>query len=158
MRGGEQGSDHGSAGFIGSHLIDRLIERRDVESIVAVDNLWTGRWENLGHISDPRLERVTAYIETFRSEIVFDEVLHLASPASPQWYFTDPGATVAANVGGALRIKELLRPGGRFCFTSSSEVYGDPQISPQPESYLGVVDCTGPRAAYELCLNLGDGV
>jgi len=139
----------GGAGFIGSHLIDRLLERRDIDKIVAVDNLWTGRWENLAHISDPRLERVTGDIESFHSKLLFDEALHLASPASPQWYFTDPGATVAANVGGALRIKELLRPGGRFCFTSTSEVYGDPEVSPQPETYRGKVDCTGPRGAYD---------
>src|SRR3954451_23182473 len=61
----------------------------------------------------------------------------------------EPERTISANLMGAFRLRELLRPGGKFCFTSTSEVYGDPLVSPQPESYRGSVDCTGPRAAYD---------
>lgn len=139
----------GGAGFIGSHLVERLLVRPDVTDVVVVDNLWTGVWENLEHVRDPRLKRVTKHIEDFRAETKFDEVIHLASPASPKWYMADPRSTISANVGGALRLLDLLKVGGRFSFTSTSEVYGDPKVTPQPETYRGSVDCTGPRAAYD---------
>ncbi len=139
----------GGAGFVGSHLVDRLLARQDIEKLIVVDNLWTGEINNLAHISDPRLKIEIQDIETFRSDIRFDEVYHLASPASPQHYSSKPDKTISANIIGAMRLKELMKPNGKFCFTSSSEVYGDPKISPQPESYLGSVDCTGPRASYD---------
>jgi nucleoside-diphosphate-sugar epimerase len=79
----------------------------------------------------------------------FDEIYHLASPASPPWYMRDPLRTIRANVVGTLRLLDLLRPGGLIAFTSTSEVYGDPLVTPQPESYRGSVDCTGPRSSYD---------
>jgi UDP-glucose 4-epimerase/UDP-glucuronate decarboxylase len=139
----------GGCGFIGSHLVDRLLRRTDLRQLVVVDNLWTGLRDNLAHIRDPRLELQVCDVETFRSTDRFDEILHLASPASPPWYMAQPVRTVSANVGGALNLLNLLVPGGRFCFTSTSEVYGDPLVSPQPESYRGSVDCTGPRSSYD---------
>jgi UDP-glucose 4-epimerase/UDP-glucuronate decarboxylase len=139
----------GGCGFIGSHLVDRLLLREDVGSVVIVDNLWTGLQENIAHIEDPRLTLEIADAETFRSSQKFDEILHLASPASPPWYMREPVRTIKANIGGALNLLDILKPGGRFCFASTSEVYGDPLISPQPESYRGSVDCTGPRSAYD---------
>lgn len=139
----------GGCGFIGSHLCDRLLERDDVGKVVCVDNLWTGRVDNIRHIADPRFDLVEGTIEGFRTRQLFDEVIHLASPASPVWYMGSPRRTIEANLLGALRMIDLLAPGGRFCFTSTSEVYGDPLVSPQPESYRGSVDCTGPRAAYD---------
>jgi nucleoside-diphosphate-sugar epimerase len=139
----------GGAGFIGSHIVDRLVKRRDIESIVVVDNFWTGLRTNLAHINDARLRIETCDVETFRSDIKFDEVIHLASPASPPWYMREPVRTIKANVGGALNLIGLLKSKGRISFTSTSEVYGDPLISPQPESYRGSVDCTGPRASYD---------
>lgn len=139
----------GGAGFLGSHLIDRLLQRDDISRIVAVDNLWTGTWDNLGHVVDPRLVLVTSAIESFQSEIRFDEAYHFASPASPIWYMSNPRATISANLIGAMRIYDLLQEDGVFCFTSTSEVYGDPSITPQSERYKGLVDCTGPRAAYD---------
>lgn len=139
----------GGAGFIGSHLADRLLQRSDVERLVVVDNLWTGLRENLAHIRDNRFTFVRSDIESFQSPDMFDEVYHLASPASPPWYMQEPERTISANLLGAFRLRDLLLPGGRFCFTSTSEVYGDPLISPQPESYRGSVDCTGPRASYD---------
>jgi nucleoside-diphosphate-sugar epimerase len=88
-------------------------------------------------------------VEAFRSSREFDEIYHLASPASPPWYMKEPERTISANLIGAMRLRDLLKPSGRFCYTSSSEVYGDPLVSPQPETYRGSVDCTGPRSAYD---------
>ena len=139
----------GGSGFIGSHLVDRLLRRADLESLVVVDNLWTGSQQNLAHINDARLSLEIRDAETFSSSQRFDEIIHLASPASPSWYMREPARTIKANVGGALNLLTLLKPGGRFCFASTSEVYGDPLVSPQPESYRGSVDCTGPRSSYD---------
>lgn len=139
----------GGAGFIGSHLCDRILRRADVQKCVVVDNLWTGLAENLAHIRDGRFHFVRSDIETFATEDRFDEIYHLASPASPPWYMGDPRRTISANLIGAFRMVDLLKKDGRICFTSTSEVYGDPLVSPQPESYRGSVDCTGPRSSYD---------
>ena len=139
----------GGCGFIGSHLVDRLLLRPDVSALYVVDNLWTGLRENLDHVRDRRLHFVQSDIERFRSDFGFDEIFHLASPASPPSYMAEPLRTVRANVVGALNLLDLLKPGGLIAFTSSSEVYGDPLVSPQPETYRGYVDCTGPRSSYD---------
>jgi nucleoside-diphosphate-sugar epimerase len=139
----------GGLGFIGSHLVDRLLRRREVSECVVVDNLWTGSTSNLAHAADPRLTVLVADVETAQCEGLFDEVYHLASPASPPWYMAQPLRTISANVVGALHLLNLVAPGGQFAYTSTSEVYGDPLVSPQPESYRGSVDCTGPRASYD---------
>ena len=139
----------GGCGFIGSHLADRLCRRNDIDRLVIVDNLWTGRLENLAAISDARVEFVRSDVETFTSDTKFDEIYHLASPASPPWYMTQPLRTISANVVGALNLLNLLKPGGVIGYTSTSEVYGDPVITPQPETYRGSVDCTGPRSSYD---------
>ena len=139
----------GGAGFLGSHLCDRLLNRTDIEKLVVVDNLWTGLEANISHIRDPRFHFVRSDVEELQTSDKFDEVYHLASPASPPWYMKEPKRTISANLIGAYRLLDLLKKGGRFCFTSSSEVYGDPLISPQPESYKGQVDCTGPRSSYD---------
>ncbi len=139
----------GGAGFVGSHLVDRLLTRADIARVVVVDNLWTGQLENLAHIKDARLFLEKCDVERVQSSLTFDEVYHLASPASPPWYMQEPERTISANLIGAMRLRELLKEGGRFCYTSSSEVYGDPLVSPQPESYRGSVDCTGPRSSYD---------
>jgi len=139
----------GGCGFIGSHLVDRLLLRDDVELILVVDNLWTGRTKNLAHVNDARLNIVECNVEKYTSKTRFDEIIHLASPASPPWYMREPVRVIQANVHGALNLLEHLAPQGRFSYTSTSEVYGDPLISPQPESYRGSVDCTGPRSSYD---------
>jgi nucleoside-diphosphate-sugar epimerase len=139
----------GGSGFLGSHLADRLLRRKDVDTLTIVDNLWTGRSENLRHIHDPRLKFVQADSEAFRTETKFDEVYNLASPASPPKYMAEPTRTISANVAGSLNLLSLLKEGGQFAYTSTSEVYGDPLVSPQPESYRGSVDCTGPRSSYD---------
>jgi nucleoside-diphosphate-sugar epimerase len=139
----------GGAGFLGSHLVDRLVRRQDLSELVVVDNFWTGRLANLAHLSDSRLRLLRGDVETAPLEGGFDEIYHLASPASPPWYMREPVRTISANVVGAMRLLQHLTPGGLFAFTSTSEVYGDPVVSPQPESYRGSVDCTGPRASYD---------
>ena len=139
----------GGCGFIGSHLVDRLLLRADVCQVVVVDNLWTGAAKNLAHIHDERLQVIVGDAEAYQTDLKFDEILHLASPAAPPWYMADPLRTVRANVLGALHLLTLLKAGGRFCYTSTSEVYGEPAVSPQPEHYRGSVDCTGPRSAYD---------
>jgi nucleoside-diphosphate-sugar epimerase len=139
----------GGAGFLGSHLVDRLLERSDVSLVQIVDNLWTGSRDNLAHLRDPRVKIAFQDIETFQSHIKYDEVYHLASPAAPCAYSSNPSKAISANVIGAFRLRELLAPGGQFVFTSTSEVYGDPLVSPQPETYRGSVDCTGPRSSYD---------
>ena len=139
----------GGCGFVGSHLLDRLLRRADIREVVVVDNLWTGLKGNLAHISDARLILIIGDVEFLNHKDCFDEIYHLASPASPPWYMADPVRTISANVAGALRMLSALAPGGLICFTSTSEVYGDPSVSPQPESYFGTVDCTGPRASYD---------
>jgi len=139
----------GGLGFVGSHLVERLLRRKDITECLVVDNLWTGCADNLDHVDDPRLRVVIGDVERARLDGRFDEIYHLASPASPPWYMAQPLRTISANVMGAFRLLELLAPGGQFAFTSTSEVYGDPLVTPQPESYRGSVDCTGPRAAYD---------
>jgi nucleoside-diphosphate-sugar epimerase len=139
----------GGSGFLGSHVVDRLLKRTDLDILVVVDNLWTGTEKNLEHINDPRLRFERTDVETFRSDTRFDEIIHLASPASPPWYMREPVRTIQANVCGALNLLRSLKAGGRISFASTSEVYGDPLVSPQPESYRGSVDCTGPRSSYD---------
>jgi nucleoside-diphosphate-sugar epimerase len=139
----------GGCGFLGSHLIDRLLLRDDAELILVVDNLWTGRVENLAHINDSRLDFVECDVEKYATNVRFEEIIHLASPASPPWYMREPVRVIQANVHGALNLLDCLAPQGRICYTSTSEVYGDPLVSPQPESYRGSVDCTGPRSSYD---------
>lgn len=139
----------GGLGFLGSHLTEALLHRTDLDKIVVVDNLWTGSRDNDEFMRDPRVSIAISDIEAFRSEQSFDEVYHLASPATPDKYSVQPARTISANVIGAFRMRDLVKPGGRFCYVSTSEVYGDPLVSPQPESYRGSVDCTGPRASYD---------
>lgn len=139
----------GGAGFIGSHMVERLLRRSDVEKILVVDNFWTGLASNLAGIDDPRYSLIECDVEHFSTHERFDEIIHLASPASPPWYMREPIRTINANLAGALNLIEKLTPNGRISFASTSEVYGDPLVSPQPESYRGSVDCTGPRSSYD---------
>jgi nucleoside-diphosphate-sugar epimerase len=124
----------GGCGFLGSHLVDRLLMRDDVELILVVDNLWTGRTKNLAHVNDPRLDLVECSVEKYATKVRFDEIMHLASPASPPWYMREPVRVIQANVHGALNLLDHLAPQGRICYTSTSEVYGDPFVSPQPKA------------------------
>lgn len=140
----------GGAGFIGSHLCDALLARGD--EVVAVDNLSTGRAANLARCSG---QRGFAFVEADVSQAVpvegpVDAVLHFASPASPPEYLAAPLATLDVSSLGTRRALDLALAGGaRFLLASTSEVYGDPAVHPQPESYCGNVDPMGPRAVYD---------
>jgi UDP-glucuronate decarboxylase len=139
----------GGAGFIGSHLIDTLL-RTEGDSVVCLDNFQTGHQRNIAHlIRDPRFELVRHDV---RDPIVIeaDQVWHLACPASPPQYQKNPIATIKTNVLGTLNMLGLARRcGARFLLASTSEIYGDPLVTPQSETYLGNVSCTGPRACYD---------
>jgi len=140
----------GGAGFLGSHLCDALIARGD--AIVCVDDLSTGRAENVRHlIGRPGFEFAAADVsEGLDVPGPFAAVAHLASPASPPAYLQRPIETLAAGskgTEGALRLAERER--ARFVLASTSEVYGDPQVHPQPEDYWGNVNPVGPRSVYD---------
>jgi UDP-glucuronate decarboxylase len=140
----------GGAGFIGSHLCDRLIQRG--HKVVCLDNLLTGQIANirplLNHPNFEFIEHDVAESLTIRDRI--DRIYNLACPASPPHYQRDPIATVKTCVLGADNMLELARQkGARVLQASTSEVYGDPELHPQPESYLGNVNSTGPRACYD---------
>lgn len=147
----------GGAGFIGSHLIDRLIERGD--SVVCVDNLSTGTSAHTGlHEGDPRYCFVEADVcDVGLHDLVraasaerFDAVFHLASPASPPAYLERPIETLDAGSIGTRRLLEIARTdSARFVLASTSEVYGDPLVHPQDESYNGNVDPVAPRSVYD---------
>src|SRR5258706_7896691 len=140
----------GGAGFFGSHLCDALPARGDV--VVCVDDLSTGRRENIEHLtSRPGFEFTEADVaSSLDIPGPFDAVAHLASPASPPAYLRLPLETLAVGSSGtenALRLAERDR--ARFVLASTSEVYGDPEIHPQPESYWGNVNPIGPRSVYD---------
>lgn len=142
----------GACGFVGSNLVVRLRAEQPDAYIVGVDNLWTGRERDGWRQYMDELFFVD--IETWmpisaQANGGFDEIWHLASPASPRHYQSEPLQTIRANVDGLWRCLDLLAPGGRLIYTSSSEVYGDPIVSPQHEGYVGMVNFTGPRACYD---------
>lgn len=140
----------GAAGFLGSHLVDRLLG--DGHAVVAMDNLVTGAARNLAHLagrSDFRFvhHNVSTYI-TFHDAL--DGVLHFASPASPIDYLELPIQTLKVGALGTHNALGLaLAKGARFMLASTSEVYGDPLEHPQPESYWGNVNPIGPRGVYD---------
>lgn len=151
----------GGAGFIGSHLIDRLVERGDV--VVCVDDLSTGRRSNIAHLEGrqgfrfveadvtwPDLaDRIAPALATLGRTRV-DAVLHLASPASPPAYLARPIETLEVGSTGTRRLLDLaVRDRARFLLASTSEVYGDPLEHPQAERYHGNVNPTGPRSCYD---------
>ncbi len=140
----------GGAGFIGSHLCERLVARGD--TVVCIDDLSTGAEENLAHLEgDERFALVVADVsEQVPVDGPVDAVFHLASPASPSAYLSRPLETLAAGSEGTRRLLELARrAGARFVLASTSEVYGDPAVHPQPEGYRGNVDPVGPRSVYD---------
>jgi UDP-glucuronate decarboxylase len=138
----------GGAGFLGSHLCDRLIE--DGHDIICVDNFFTGRKRNIEHlIAHPRFELMRHDV-TMPLYIEVDQVYNLACPASPVHYQHDPIQTTKTSVLGAINMLGLAkRLKARIFQASTSEVYGDPSVHPQPEGYWGNVNTTGPRACYD---------
>ena len=138
----------GGAGFLGSHLIERLLERGD--EVVCADNLFTGSRRNIEHLlSHSRFEFVRHDV-TFPLYIEVDEIFNLACPASPIHYQHDPVQTTKTSVHGAINMLGLAkRLGCRIFQASTSEVYGDPSMHPQTESYWGNVNPIGPRSCYD---------
>ncbi|KAL9666302.1 hypothetical protein QQ045_000630 [Rhodiola kirilowii] len=138
----------GGAGFVGSHLVDRLMNRGD--SVIVVDNFFTGRKENvMHHFGNPRFELIRHdVVEPILLEV--DQIYHLACPASPVHYKFNPVKTIKTNVVGTLNMLGLAkRIGARFLLTSTSEVYGDPLQHPQVETYWGNVNPIGVRSCYD---------
>ena len=138
----------GGAGFLGSHLCQRLVEMGN--DVLCVDNLYTGSKENIFSLLD------NPYFEFMRHDVTFplyveaDEIYNLACPASPIHYQHDPVQTTKTSVHGAINMLGLAkRLGARILQASTSEVYGDPEIHPQNEGYWGHVNTIGPRACYD---------
>jgi UDP-glucuronate decarboxylase len=138
----------GGAGFVGSHLCDRLVEAGD--DVLCVDNFFTGRRDNVAHLlGNPRFELMRFDI-TFPLYAEVDEIYNLACPASPVHYQFDPVQTTKTSVIGAINMLGLAkRTKAKVLQASTSEVYGDPTVHPQTEDYRGNVDPLGPRACYD---------
>jgi len=142
----------GGAGFVGSHLVDLLVEQG--HAVVVADNLITGRAENLSHHPADTLDVVTADVSERLPETLtrhqYHRIYHLASPASPVDYARNPLETLHANSLGTEHLLGLARrDGARFLLASTSEVYGDAEVHPQPEDYWGHVNPIGPRSSYD---------
>jgi dTDP-glucose 4,6-dehydratase len=139
----------GGAGFLGSHLSDRLLANG--HSVICIDNLDTGSLQNIEHISDKRFTfRNQDLTEPVHLEGEVDFVFHLASPASPIDYARLPLHTLKVGSYGTHHMLGLAKvKRARFLLTSTSEVYGDPQVHPQPEHYWGHVNPIGPRGVYD---------
>ena len=140
----------GGAGFIGSHLVDRLLA--DGHTVVALDNLFTGHLRNIAHLAGHDHFR---FIKHDVTEYIYidgkvDAILHLASLPSPVDYLREPIKTLKVGALGTHKALGLARAhGATFLLASTSEVYGDPQVHPQPESYWGNVNPIGPRGVYD---------
>ncbi|MCL9662776.1 SDR family oxidoreductase [Paenibacillus hunanensis] len=138
----------GGAGFLGSHLIDRLLARGD--TVVCIDNLQTGSLQNIEHVRDQITFVEHDIIMPLPELGKFDEIFNLACPASPIHYQADPVHTFKTSVLGMLNLLELARTQKAKIFqASTSEVYGDPSIHPQPEVYWGNVNPIGIRSCYD---------
>ena len=140
----------GGAGFLGSHLCDLLLDRGD--TVVCLDDLSSGRHSNIEHLGpSPRFTFVEACVlDPIDVAGRFDGVVHLASPASPQHYLSRPIFTLRTGAEGTRNVLEFAkRESARFILASTSEVYGDPLIHPQPENYWGNVNPAGPRSVYD---------
>jgi UDP-glucuronate decarboxylase len=138
----------GGAGFVGSHLCERLLA--DGHDVLAVDNYFTGRRDNIAHLLDnPRFEAMRHDV-TFPLYVEVDEIYNLACPASPVHYQFDPVQTTKTSVVGAINMLGLAkRVKAKVFQASTSEVYGDPTVHPQTEDYRGNVNPIGPRACYD---------
>lgn len=151
----------GAAGFLGSHMIARL--RADGRHVIGIDNLSTGKADNLRSIREDgafvfiRCDVTDPQIISLRELADVDEIYHLASPASPKFYQAHPFDTIEVNTAGTRNMLELAcRNGAKLVFSSTSEAYGDPLVHPQDEQYRGNVNTWGPRACYDEAKRLGE--
>ncbi|AWW29065.1 SDR family NAD-dependent epimerase/dehydratase [Echinicola strongylocentroti] len=138
----------GGSGFLGSHLCDRLL--KEGNEVLCADNLFTGRKSNIHHLLDEKNFEFLRHDITFPLYVEVDEIYNLACPASPVHYQFDPVQTAKTSVIGAINMLGLAkRLKVKILQASTSEVYGDPELHPQPESYKGSVNTTGIRACYD---------
>lgn len=139
----------GGAGFLGSHLCEKLLNQG--HAVVCLDNFFTGREENIEHLrANPAFQLIRHDVTVPLPAIDVDEIYNLACPASPPHYQHDPIHTMKTSVLGALNLLEMARAQGAKIFqASTSEVYGDPSVHPQPESYWGNVNPIGIRSCYD---------
>lgn len=138
----------GGAGFIGSHLCERLLN--DGYDVLCVDNYYSSTRDNITHLVDNPHFEVVRHDVTFPLYVEVDEIYHLACPASPVHYQRDPVQTTKTAVHGSINMLGLAkRTGAKILLTSTSEVYGDPMVHPQTEEYWGNVNPIGPRACYD---------
>jgi len=138
----------GGAGFLGSHLCERLLDYG--HEVLCVDNFFTGRKANIAHLLDNPYFEFMRHDVTFPLYVEVDEIYNLACPASPVHYQADPVQTTKTSVHGAINVLGLAkRIRAKVFQASTSEVYGDPDIHPQPETYRGSVNTIGPRACYD---------
>ena len=138
----------GGAGFLGSHLCERLLD--DGHEVLCADNYFTGSKENVGHLLDSQRFEILRHDITFPLYVEVDEIYNLACPASPVHYQYDPVQTTKTCVHGAINVLGLAkRTHAKILQASTSEVYGDPEVHPQPEGYRGRVNPIGPRACYD---------
>jgi UDP-glucuronate decarboxylase len=138
----------GGAGFLGSHLCDRLLI--DGHDVICLDNFFTGTKDNIAHLLDNLHFELLRHDVTFPLYVEVDEIYNLACPASPTHYQHDPVQTTKTSVHGAINMLGLAkRTKARIFQASTSEVYGDPEVHPQPESYWGRVNPIGPRSCYD---------
>ena len=138
----------GGAGFLGSHLSERLLELG--HEVVVADNFYTGNKENITHLLDNKSFELIRHDVTFPLYVEVDGIFNLACPASPVQYQKNPVQTFKTSVHGAINMLGLAkRTGARFLQASTSEIYGDPHVSPQEESYWGNVNPIGIRSCYD---------
>jgi UDP-glucuronate decarboxylase len=138
----------GGAGFLGSHLCERLLA--EGHDVLAVDNYFTGRRDNISHLLGSSHFEIMRHDITFPLYVEVDEIYNLACPASPVHYQFDPVQTTKVSVVGAINMLGLAkRVKAKVLQASTSEVYGDPTVHPQPEEYRGSVNTIGPRACYD---------
>ena len=148
----------GGAGFIGSHLCDRLLE--EGRTVICADNFLTGRRSNVEHLlSSPRFSLLDWDLVEGAPEVEVDRIFHLASPASPPGYARFPIETMRVNSEGTRHLLDLAAgTGARFLYASTSETYGDPLQHPQTEEYRGNVSSTGPRSMYDEAKRFGEAL
>lgn len=154
----------GGAGFLGSHLCDKLIEQG--HEVICIDNLLTGSMQNISHLKDnPNFKFINHdVVQSLPEDFLVDQIYHLASPASPnknssKSYHAHPFETMEVNTLATWRLCELaVKKDARFLFASTSEIYGDPKEHPQKESYRGNVSTTGPRSVYDESKRFGETI
>jgi UDP-glucuronate decarboxylase len=138
----------GGTGFLGSHLVDKLVRQK--HQVYCLDNFSTGKRDNISHLMTENNFELIIHDITNPIELNVDQIYNLACPASPPQYQFDPVKTIRTNILGAINVLDLARrTGAQVLQASTSEIYGDPEVHPQPESYWGRVNPIGIRSCYD---------